>query len=384
MKRYLVILGRKTELAYIELQTVLRRTLPKKQPSFIRLHHTVVVRTKQVLDLPLLQRTLGGTVKIGLLGSRATTRDFMEKLTRVLRNEAIGKPKLTFGISIVGNPHPNQRFLIPRELKDRLAKEGIVSRYVLPTTSDELTSAQVALGGVTELYLIWTDKEVEIAKTVSVQDFEGFAKRDYQRPYVNPRSGMLPPKIARQMVNLAFPRPPSKDSLILDPFCGTGTIAMEAMMLDINTINSDQNHEQVEGTKKNLSWLARESGKQAQWKVAKADATKVAEAIDLKVDAIVTEPFLGPPNLIQKKVKNLIKGLNKLYLGAIKNWKKCLKPGGRVVLVIPEIHMGELVEAADLIIDRRENLGYTLVAGPLDYEREDAVVRRRIYVLERQ
>jgi len=157
---------------------------------------------------------------------------------------------------------------------------------------------------------------------------------------------------------------------------------MEAMMLDINTINGDQNKEQVEGTKKNLTWLARETGKKANWKVVQSDATKMAQAIDLKVDAIVTEPFLGPPNLIEKKVKNLIKGLNKLYLGAVKNWKKCLKKGGRLVLVIPEIHMGELVEAADLIIDRRENLGYTLVAGPLDYEREDAVVRRLIYVLE--
>lgn len=385
MKRYLVILGRKSELAFLELRTVLERNAKTSEKlDFDRVEHAAIIQTKRELDLQGLINILGGTVKLGILGRKTTTRDFMESLSNVLRNEAIGKSKLSFGISMIGNPHPNQRFLIPRELKERLSGEGIVSRYVLPSKNDELTSAQVALGGVTELYVVWKDSEIEIAKTVAVQDFAGFAKRDYQRPYVAPKGGMLPPKIARQMVNLAFSTSPSPNAWILDPFCGTGTIAMEAMVLGINSLSSDHAKDKVDGTKKNLSWLENEGGQKAQWKVLKADATKIAQAIGQAVDGIVTEPFLGPPNPTAKNLKNLIKGINKLYVGALKNWQKCLRQGGRVVMAIPEIRIGNLVERADLVIDRRENLGYTLVAGPMDYEREGAQVRRRIYVLEKE
>ncbi len=385
MTRYLVILGRKSELAFLELQTVLGRTLAKGQRlGFDRVEHAVITRTRNKLDPTALIRVLGGTVKIGILGTKATTKDFMEKLTNVLRNEAIGKAKLSFGISLVGNPNPNQRFLVPRELKNCLSEEGIISRYVLPTKSDELTSAQVALGGITELYAVWKNSEIEIAKTVAVQDFEGFAKRDYQRPYADPKGGMLPPKIARQMLNLAFARPPSSSDWILDPFCGTGTIAMEAMMLGLNSINSDHAKDKVDGCKNNLSWLKEKEEKQGQWRVLKADATKVAEIIDREVDAVITEPFLGPPRPKAKNLKNIIKGLNKLYLGSLKNWKKCLKQKGKVVMAIPEIRINNLTQRADLVIDTREKLGYTLVAGPMEYEREGAAVKRLIYVLEKE
>ena len=385
MKRYLVILGRKSELAFLELRTVLERTkATTKYLVFDRVDHAVILQTKEEYDLSRLIKILGGTVKVGILGTTTTTRDFMERLKDVLRNEAIGKSKLSFGISMVGNPHPNQRFLVPRELKERLTAEGVVTRYVLPSKSDELTSAQVALGGITELYVVWRDSEIEIGKTIVVQDFEGFAKRDYQRPYVDSRGGMLPPKVARMMVNLAFPSTPGPTARILDPFCGTGTIAMEAMTLNIRTLSFDHLAEKVEGTKQNLSWLAREEGLRTEWKVGQSDATKVSKAVGQTVDAIVTEPFLGPPHPNPKNLKNIIKGLNKLYLGALKDWSKCLKKGGRVVLVIPEMNVDNHSQKADLVIDRREKLGYTLVAGPLEYEREGAQVRRLIFVLERE
>jgi len=384
MKRYFVILGRKSELAFFELRTVLERNaITSKKLGFERVENAAIIKTKTELDLQGLINVLGGTIKLGILGKKTTTKDFMESLTNVLRNEAIGKSKLTFGISIIGNPHPNQRFLIPRELKDRLLGDGIISRYVLPAKGDELTSAQVSLGGITEVYVVWKDGEIEIGKTIVVQDFESFAKRDFQRPYVDAKGGMLPPKIARQMINLAFSTSFTPKTWILDPFCGTGTIAMEAMMLGINSLSSDHAQDKVEGTKRNLSWLESEEGHKAQWKVQKSDATKIANTIDFQVDAVITEPFLGPPHPTAGNLKNLIKGINKLYLGSLKNWRKCLKKGGRIVMAIPEISIGSVSERADLIIDRRENLGYTLVAGPMDYEREGAQVKRLIYVLEK-
>jgi len=46
-----------------------------------------------------------------------------------------------------------------------------------------------------------------------------------------------------------------------------------------------------------------------------------------------TQPFLGKqtPNL--KKIDNLYLGLEKLYLGAFKNWRQFLKPDAKIVII---------------------------------------------------
>ena len=56
------------------------------------------------------------------------------------------------------------------------------------------------------------------------------------------------------------------------------------------------------------------------------------------IDAIVTEPFLGKPLKGREVKEELIKQANELksfYLETLKIFKKILKPGGRVVIVIP-------------------------------------------------
>lgn len=385
MKRYFIVLGRTTELAFAEFQTILKRD--KKTATSVtitKVDRGLILESKEKLDVGPLINTLGGTVKIVILGEKANSKNFIEKLVGVLRNESIGKSKLVFGISLIGSKKPSQKFLIPKTLKNRLASEKITTRYVLPSQSYELSSSQVFLANLTEVYVIWLGADIEIGKTVAVQDFQGFAKRDYQRPFTDPKSGMLPPKVARMMLNLAFTKPIKSTRRLLDPFCGTGTIAMEAMMLGINTVNSDHSQLKVEGTKENLTWLSREENTKLKWRVFKSDATKVSSQIHDKVDAVVTEPLLGPAKFSERKIPNIIKGLNKLYIGALKDWQKCLKTKARVVVVLPEFDIGGLVKRADLAIDRCENLGYTLVAGPFEYHRPQARVKRQIFVLQKQ
>ncbi|MCH7951386.1 hypothetical protein IH980_01425 [Patescibacteria group bacterium] len=385
MNRYLVVLGRKTTLAFAELQTVLRRNeKAASRISITPVHHTAIVESESELDCKALMAILGGTIKIAVLGKRATSKNFPDRLVTILRNESIGKARLRFGISLVGSRGANQRFLLPKILKARLSHEKIETRFILPRRSNELSSSQVKLVDLTELYVVWSGTDIEIGKTVALQDFEGFANRDYKRPYADPKTGMLPPKVARMMVNLAFPQKIRPTMWLLDPFCGTGTIAMEALMLGMNTVSSDHSHKKVAGTRANLTWLCKEEKWKTKWRVMQGDATKVSQMIEIKVDAIVTEPFLGSPRFTAQKVPDIIKGLNKLYLGALKDWRKCLRKNGRVVMVIPEIRVGNLVKRADLVIDRCENLGYTLVAGPFEYDRPQARVRRQIIVFEKQ
>src|SRR5205823_3602162 len=88
----------------------------------------------------------------------------------------------------------------------------------------------------------------------AVQPFEQFSARDFGRPGRDDLSGMLPPKLAIIMINLA-----ANDtiSVLLDPFCGSGTILSEALLLGYkNLIGSDISEKAVADTKTNLDWIA--------------------------------------------------------------------------------------------------------------------------------
>ena len=45
---------------------------------------------------------------------------------------------------------------------------------------------------------------------------------------------------------------------MVDPFCGTGGIAIEAALQNIRALASDLDSRMVEGTKENLKWLGKE------------------------------------------------------------------------------------------------------------------------------
>lgn len=384
MNRYLFILGRKSELAFYELDVVLHRKFSNKDLSIEKDNNYAIVQTKYKLRVNQLIKILGGTVKICHIGKTTKAKTLLKDLTSILRNESFGKTKLNFGISCINKPESIDYFLIPKQLKSSLNKENISSRYILPGKNFQLSSAQVKLGDITEFYLIWSKNNIYIAKTIVVQDFRGFSRRDYQRPYVLPREGMLPPKVARMMVNLAFPEDPRENDWLLDPFCGTGTIAQEALSLNINCLNSDISEKKVKGTRENLKWLSKQENIIAKWKVLKGNATNISEINLDKIKCIVTEPFLGQPNVNNRNIKNIIKGLNKLYLGALKDWRNILVKNGRIVMAFPEIQVEAKTLKATLVIDMRENVGYTLVAGPFSYERKGAKVKRLIYILEKK
>lgn len=80
---------------------------------------------------------------------------------------------------------------------------------------------------------------------------KGFSNRlPSKRPAQSPHS--LHPKLARSMVNLsgAIGR-----DIILDPFCGVGSILMEASLLGIPCIGIDIMYKWVSGASLNLTWL---------------------------------------------------------------------------------------------------------------------------------
>ncbi len=223
-----------------------------------------------------------------------------------------------------------------------------------------------------------------LAKTIWIQDSDQWVKLDRHRPYQDIKRGMLPPKVARIMINLATQL--KTDGFLGDPFCGTGTIPLEASRLGFQVFASDLDPQAVAGTQKNLKWLLDNFPKvNSNWQLKTLDAVHLSQAVS-QLDFIVTEPFMGTLlgnqlRLTPQQLKNNIKGLHKLYLGALKDWRHALNSEGRVVMIFPEFHLFNKIWKIPLI-DTCENLGYNKLAQ-LSYSKPNAKVVRQILILQK-
>lgn len=68
-----------------------------------------------------------------------------------------------------------------------------------------------------------------------------------KKPFFHPSA--MPPKLARCMVNLAKPK---AGDLILDPFCGTGSLLIEAALIGCNVLGVDIQRRMARGSLKNF------------------------------------------------------------------------------------------------------------------------------------
>ncbi len=160
-----------------------------------------------------------------------------------------------------------------------------------------------------------------------------------KKPIVFPEIS-ISPSLARLLINLTGLREKGK---ILDPFCGTGTILLEALKMGIDCIGVDKNPKHVFITLKNLRQLQKESAlaRKAQFSVKLGNAMNL-EKYFMKgsINAVVTEPILLPtlksrPNITE--AEKMIEKARLIYLNSIKSMSKILSYNGRIVIVTPSI-----------------------------------------------
>ncbi len=99
-------------------------------------------------------------------------------------------------------------------LKKAIRKTGRSVRLV-PNKTAELNAAQIIHNQLTgptgwELLFIRESGKTIIAQTVKVQDIDAYARRDRLRPKRDAKVGMLPPKLAQIIINLAAGKLPSE------------------------------------------------------------------------------------------------------------------------------------------------------------------------------
>ncbi|KKW44992.1 MAG: hypothetical protein UY95_C0010G0006 [Parcubacteria group bacterium GW2011_GWA2_56_7] len=180
-----------------------------------------------------------------------------------------------------------------------------------------------------EFVLIVTPDNILLGETTFVQDFEAWGHRDYGRPARDAKSGMLPPKLARLMINLTGLDP--RSSALWDPFCGSGTILMEASLLGWkHVVGSDLSEKAVHDTKKNLRWALGESVPD----VFVHDATTPLHEPRV-FDAMVWEGALGKPKMKRGVDQKEVQQLTDLYTRAFQNLPQYLTGDGVMVCAIP-------------------------------------------------
>ena len=109
---------------------------------------------------------------------------------------------------------------------------------------------------------------------------EGFVQRDMYKPNTDIQMGTLPPKLARMMVNFTA----QNSGILWDPFCGSGTIPMEAVILGFNTLASDVNPVAVNTTSSNIEWLSKEGfAPDALYESFRFDVTKANKEVIKKL-----------------------------------------------------------------------------------------------------
>jgi tRNA G10 N-methylase Trm11 len=378
---YVFVFGRTPMLACSELLSV----YPGVHVAYIH-PHAVRVTGLPESAAEAMER-LGGTVKIGR--EIVLEEDVAPSTLAKCIYTVAGEKPVTFAISQIEEP-VSRSFL--SSVKNELEALGGKSvRFMESRHGGGLSGAQEKEKGLIELLSIPTDGKTVISVIEATQDIDIWSKKDYERPFADPKKGMLPPKVARMVVNLAIGRD-TQGKTLLDPFCGMGTILAESYCLGITAYGSDKDPRVAFKAQKNMEWVANTfpSGTPTP-KIVEADAVHVTSVYAKEsIAAIVTEPFLGNPSfgirteVRAEEIKNTVKGLEKLYIGCLKEWHSLLKPQGVVVMALPAfIHQGRK-HFVKRVVDSCENFGYSMSQGPYEYARPQAVVQREFYVFTKK
>ena len=336
--KYFFVLGTNPALSLAELQAVLNL----KNPDLIGADFLIADIAGEIVPTNLITK-LGGTIKIGLIKKEIKATNKTEELLNIVSKLALEKKqacptgKFNFGFSDYGNYYFNKKDL-GIKLKKYFKDKKINSRFVVSqekTLSSVVVTQNKLLTRGIEIVLAEKNKQIFIGETLAVQPFKDLSRRDFGRPARDDQSGMLPPKLAQIMINLAqINNPPD---LIVDPFCGSGTILSEAILMEHkNIFGSDISIKAIDDTKKNISWIKELYDKQdIKMKFLVKNVLDLSKVLKTEsVQAIITEPYLGPQRG-QLNLAIIIKELEYLYSGALKEFKEILKSGKRVVMVWP-------------------------------------------------
>ena len=147
-----------------------------------------------------------------------------------------------------------------------------------------------------------------------------------ERPFFSPIS--LHPKYARAAINLTGVR---RNGIVLDPFCGTGGIAIEAAFMGMKAAVSDFDEAMVDGCRENMEFYGLD--------LYRSEVLDIGDVPDYfsDVDAVVTDPPYGRSTCTGGE------DIGSIYSRTAPCISSVLRDSGRACIVLPhEFHPEEL------------------------------------------
>ncbi len=335
MNRYAFVLGKNPALSAAEIAAVLKsREIPFSVQDSGREFIVIVTPEDPGIDC------LGGTIKIGRVFSTWHGQALEDAQLSVALERLGGATE--FGLSAYGAPWKKAAMAIKKksEARGRGAKF-----FNIPPGRDSLTHVEVIKQRLVEdsaEFLLLSGRQSHLATTEWVHNPFEFQKRDMSRPFKRPMLS-IPPRLARIMINLSGAR----QGTVLDPFCGIGTVLQEAALMGFGIFGIDTDKRVIPWAVRNLKWLDKEyllKMKPPDDVIRLGDARKLPELFPRNIiDAIVTEPDLGPPLKVQpdrNRGLRIIRSLSPLYERFIRGASEIIKPSGSIVTVSPMFDTG--------------------------------------------
>ena len=218
-------------------------------------------------------------------------------------------------------------------------------------------------------------------KVIGVQDIDAYAKRDQARPARDAKVGMLPPKLAQILINLCGPLP--EGATVLDPFCGTGVVLQEALLMGYRAYGTDISERMVEYSDKNLKHFDFKN-----YEVGVGDA--ISFHWNQPIDAVACEGYLGKPFAkipSEMELKEQKQECGAIVLGFLKNLADQVKASTPVTIAVPAwLRENKTYERLD-ILDLIDKLGYNVENKSREgllYHRDNQVVARDIIILRKK
>ena len=338
--------------------------------------------------------------------------DVSKKITQIFERDFTDfSGKITLGISSYGlKIRANEISKTGTIIKHKLKNHGVSVR-IIPSKTVALSTAishnnKLGLSEKKiEILAVRGGKKTIVALSEGAQNITSYAKRDQNRPKRDTFVGMLPPKLAQTMLNLgAGENQPQIQALfggknfeipeiILDPFCGTGTVLQEALLKGFEVNGTDLSEKMIEFSKENSEWFLRQFKPHGKiGKIYQADATDEKWSFAKNLSTVVCETYLGQPFSappLPKKLEEVREICNRIISNFLKNLATQIPDGTQICIAVPawKTQNGDFSHLP--LVDFLNELGYNrrefMRVKPQDliYYREDQVVARELLVLIR-
>lgn len=351
--------------------------------------------------------SLGGTVKAGHVVAEFRNLDWRGVSKKIVQAYAEAwsdrEVKITLGISAYGfSTTARDVQKTGLMLKSRLKNSG-VSLRLIPNSDVELSSAtshhnKLGLADNKVELLVVRNKngKVIVAESLGAQNISALAARDQGRPKRDAFVGMLPPKLALSILNLAVgPVTPSRETVVLDPFCGTGVVLQEALLRGFSAYGTDLSDKMIDYSAQNLDWLIDHAHlpktKNPLFSLHQGDATSYTwqptPAI-VACESYLGQPFSAPPS--PAKLREVRGNCNHIISEFLKNIARQLPSGAPLCVAVPAWRDASGNFTHLPLTRELESLGFSYI--PLEtvrhdellYYREDQVVARQLLVITRK